>query len=325
MKEGSIIKSTNSVPTDKELELINKYTRREFSLEEVYVFSVVLCDNDIDRDFERFTVEALFELGELFVGKTGICDHNPKAQNQKARIFSCQVEAVEGKKTQTGDEYFRLVARAYMPRTKASEETIAQIESGILKEVSVGCAVKKAVCSVCSQDRNTNPCGHKKGESYGNVSCYYELSEAQDAYEWSFVAVPAQREAGVIKGFQANRKEKISMNEIIKSLNVGDAVTLSVEDAKKLSEYIGELEHKAHLGEQYKDELSQEVLRLSSITEPLISRKTMETVLAKLSISELKEFLSAYREKAEKSLMPKPQLSVAKSSQKTVGNTEFKI
>lgn len=52
MKQGQIIK--NAKLNKEELALINRYTRREMSEEEVYTFSVVLCDNDIDRDFERF-------------------------------------------------------------------------------------------------------------------------------------------------------------------------------------------------------------------------------------------------------------------------------
>ena len=114
--------------TAAELELINAYTRKPLKAEEVFVFSVVLCDNDVDRDGERFTVEALFALEKLFVGKTGIFDHDPSAKNQTARIFSCRVEAVPGRKTATGDDYFRLKARAYMPLnedTRALKEAIA--------------------------------------------------------------------------------------------------------------------------------------------------------------------------------------------------------
>ena len=49
--------------TAEELELINTYTRRTLTADEVYVFTVVLCDNDVDRDGERFTVESLFRIG----------------------------------------------------------------------------------------------------------------------------------------------------------------------------------------------------------------------------------------------------------------------
>ena len=151
--------------TAEELELINTYTRRTLSENEVYVFTVVLCDNDVDRDGERFTVESLFALEKLFVGKTGIFDHDPSAKNQTARIISCRVENVATRTTATGDEYFRLTARAYLPRTQGNSELIAALDSGIVKEVSVGCAVGKILCSVCGEDISL--CPHRKGETYG--------------------------------------------------------------------------------------------------------------------------------------------------------------
>ena len=132
--------------TAAELELINAYTRKPLKADEVYVFSVVLCDNDVDRDDERFTVESLFVLEKLFVGKTGIFDHNPSAKNQTARIFSCAAESIPARKTATGDDYFRLKARAYMPVSDDNRALREAIDSGIVKEVSVGCAVKHTLC-----------------------------------------------------------------------------------------------------------------------------------------------------------------------------------
>ena len=326
MRTGEIIKSANSGVSVEDMELINRYTRRKFLQDEVYVFSVVLCDNDIDRDCERFTVEALFELEKLFVGKTGICDHNPKAENQTARIFECRVEAVEEKRTQTGDDYFRLVARAYMPVCKGTEDVVMQIESGILKEVSVGCSVTKSVCSVCGADSRQQICGHKKGNVYGDKMCYFELSGITDAYEFSFVAVPAQREAGVIKNYSADlEKEYEDMNDIIKSLTVGDAVTLCVSDAKKLYEHIAQLERKAAQGEEYRQELKAEVLRLSAVAQPDIPVSTMKSAIEELTTSQLREFQKAFSKKRRDMLCPKPQLVPAKSGGTAKGNNEFRI
>lgn len=154
---GSVQDSEQISVTDEELALINKYTRRQLSKDEVYVFSVVLCDNDIDRDGERFTVESLFALEKLFVGKTGIFDHNPTAKNQTARIFACAVEAVDGRKTATGDDYFRLKARAYLPVSEKNSDIILALDSGIIKEVSVGCAVEEVLCSICGEKSDTCP------------------------------------------------------------------------------------------------------------------------------------------------------------------------
>ena len=75
--KGYIVKSkTGSKVSDEDLKLINKLTRRNFSEDEVYIFSVVLCDNDIDREHERFTDNSLEKLSELFVGKTALLKTN---------------------------------------------------------------------------------------------------------------------------------------------------------------------------------------------------------------------------------------------------------
>lgn len=255
MKKGQVIKSAQ-VSSD-ELQLINKYTRRNMTEDEVYVFSVVLCDNDIDRDYERFTVESLSALEKMFVGKTGITDHNPKAENQTARVISCKVENVQGRKNAVGDDYFRLVARAYMPKSEKNKDLMLAIDSGILKEVSVGCAVEETRCSICGRQISSVECTHHKGEKYNGKICYGELINPTDVYEWSFVAVPAQKEAGVIKAF--NRKEK-NMTEILKSIENSEAVTLTKEDSEKLSKYFNGLKKQAAEGAVYRNSLVSDVL-----------------------------------------------------------------
>jgi hypothetical protein len=175
----------NIKPTDDDLQLINTYTSIAVDENDVCLFSIVLCDNDVDRDGERFTTVSLYELAELFAGKTGIIDHNPSVKNQAARIFSCKVEKIDGQKTALGDDYYRLKARAYLPVCESNRDIILAIDSGIIKEVSVGCAVGRVVCNVCGED--ISMCTHKKGEVYGSKLCCGELVNPYDAYEWSFV------------------------------------------------------------------------------------------------------------------------------------------
>ena len=81
-----------------------------------------------------------------------------------------------------------------LPITAAEEA----IDGGILREVSVGCAMGKALCSICGQEYGT--CCHRKGETYEGEVCICELHDPVDAYEMSFVAVPAQPGSGVTKG-----------------------------------------------------------------------------------------------------------------------------
>lgn len=179
-----------------EMELIRGYARGELDAQDVYTFSVVLCDNEVDRDFECFDEDTLEELAALFLGKTGISDHEWRSGNQVARIFRTEIVRAPARKTADGRDYVCLKAWAYMLRTDKTAALIADIEGGIKKEVSVGCSVSETVCSICGAHGG---CTHIPGERYDGKLCFSVLHGASDAYEWSFVAVPAQRGAGVTK------------------------------------------------------------------------------------------------------------------------------
>ena len=316
MKNGQVIKSLGTA-AENEMELINKYSRRELTEDEVYIFSVVLCDNDIDRDCERFTVESLFALEKLFVGKTGIIDHDPTAKNQKARIISCKVESVDGETTALGDQLFRLTARAYILRTEGNRELIEAIEAGIVKEVSVGCSMGHTLCSVCRNDMRSPLCTHHKGREYDDAVCYGELTEPQVAYEFCFVAVPAQRSAGVIK---TAIKEK-DMNEIFKTLESGREVSLTEDEAKQLKEYIDRLEEYSEYAKAYREEINEK-LRAALKDKGIALDFTVENcILRKLSVDEAKALLKALCAKERKAV---PQLCVTRADD-NAGNTEFRI
>lgn len=190
--------------TEAELRAINKYTLEPLTAEEVFTFKAVLCDNEIDRDFERFTVKALDDLRKLFLGKTVIKDHTWAADNQVARIYATELVQSE-KITKSGEAYTQLVAHCYMVKTASNADLIAEIKAGIKREGSVGCAVASAICSICGTDNAKSYCRHWPGKSYekegGAQVCTFTLSSAKDAYEFSLVAVPAQKAAGVSKSY----------------------------------------------------------------------------------------------------------------------------
>lgn len=196
------------------LEKINKFTRRPLTEEEVFVFSVILCDNDIDRDCERFSDEALETLRERFIGKTGIFDHDPSSANQNARIFDTELIADPDRTTKYGNPYKYLKAMAYMVRTDENKNLIAEIDGGIKKEVSISCSAARRICSVCGSD---SPCSHVRGKTYGGSFCHTILDDITDAYEWSFVAVPAQVNAGVTKRYSSDNTVKAPAAEDIQA------------------------------------------------------------------------------------------------------------
>ena len=199
------------------LEQLNKFTRKELTAEEVYIFPVTLCDNEIDRDNERFSVKALEEMAEKFVGVTGIFDHNPKGENQTARIFLTEV-VKENRSNSLGEPYTYLKGYAYMVKTDSNADLIREIDGGIKKEVSVSCSAEKQICSVCGADKRVKPCHHVKGRKYNGKLCFLTLESISDAYEWSFVAVPAQINAGVTKSFE-KQKGVMPREEAVAKIN----------------------------------------------------------------------------------------------------------
>ncbi len=229
------------------LEKINRFTRRELSADEVYCFNLVLCDNEIDRDNEKFSKKALEKLAELYVGKTGIFNHDPKGENQTARIYDAAVSEDPSKKTTDGETYAFLSAKAYMVKTEKNADLIKEIDAGIKKEVSVGCSVAGHICSVCGKNSANGTCAHVKGRTYAGKKCFHILDTPTDAYEWSFVAVPAQRNAGVTKRFSegegvtkahsepgsvlAALTEEIKKDIIRLSFLAGDSIPVSLTKA----------------------------------------------------------------------------------------------
>lgn len=205
-KIGTIYKnfdhSTHSLASlsEEDLRLINQYTLRELKSEDLFCFRAVLCDNEVDRTGEQFTRHSLDKLAVLFAGKTFIADHNRISENQKARIYKLEVEALD-RLNSLGEPYCRLVASCYMANIEENRGLIAEIEAGVKKEVSVGVAVKQRICSVCGRNSTERPCSHIAGKRYKNELCVFRLEEPADAYEVSFVAVPAQRNAAVMKKF----------------------------------------------------------------------------------------------------------------------------
>lgn len=249
---------------EAELEKINCFTRKTVSAEEVYAFPIVLCDNEIDRDGERFSVEALEKLAGLFIGRTGIFDHDPKGEKQAARIYDCEVRRDKDRITACGEVYTYLYARAYMMRTESSRDLITEIEGGIKKEVSVSCSVGSKVCSVCGSDRYDSPCGHIKGRSYDGKVCCDILGDPTDAYEWSFVAIPAQTEAGVTKHYSGHRDR----------------------DAE-LTALKAELMRERELNGRACDMLKREIMSLSFIVRPIMAVETVKALTEKMGFEEL--------------------------------------
>ena len=168
--------------------------------------------------------------------------------------------------TAAGDEYRWLKGWAYLLRTEKNGDLIAEIEGGIKKEVSVGCSAGRSVCSVCGAENGD--CAHAPGREYDGRLCFRELKDVTDAYEWSFVAVPAQRAAGVLKRFGQERE--------------GDRA----------------LRKEAELGRKYLKELRREVVRLAMLADDGLDGGVFAKAALRLEEPELLELRKSFAARA---------------------------
>ena len=272
---------SGGIPTAAQLEAINAQAKASMTAEQVYVFSLRLCDDQVDRDMERFDTAALPGLAKLFIGKTGIVDHQWSAGNQVARIFATEVVQEDGV------SYIK--AWAYIRRGGANEEVIADIEAGIKKEVSVGCAMGRAVCSVCGSEYGT--CGHVKGEHYDGQLCVAVLKEPMDAYEFSFVAVPAQPNAGVLKALGTGNR---TLKELAEQYGAQGEYRALFKDAQ--------------LGREYRKQMANDVVRLCLSLDLGVEEPALRAIAEKAGAEELMQLKDALEKRLAESMPMVTQL-----------------
>jgi len=262
-----------------ELAALNQLLGTKLTEEQVYFFALRLCDNHTDRDAEYFARADLERLAALFVGKTGLFDHSWSARDQAARLYRTELEEEPGVVTESGEAGCWLKGYAYLLRTQENESLIAEIEGGIKKEVSVSCAVARSVCSICGNDiHDRSLCSHEKGRLYEGKRCIVRLAEPVDAYEWSFVAVPAQPRAGVVKRFGSEGTE------------------------------LRTLRKQAELGQRYLTGLRREVVRLAMLADGHLDGKIFTKAVGRLDEAELLELKRAYEAQIAKKFPVAPQL-----------------
>ena len=171
-----------------------------------------------------------------------------------------------------------LKAWAYMVKSPNTNDLILKIDAGIVKEVSVSCRIEKKVCSICGNQYNGS-CNHILGTKYDDRFCYIKLENPTDAYEWSFVAVPAQKEAGVTK-------------RVKKYYKISDSNVSEFQKNTKALEY-------------YKNRLKSNVIKLSYLNNFMTESTCFKDIIEKLTIKELESFLHYFSNKLkEKDFSP---------------------
>lgn len=223
------IKSVPGTPSEEELELINRGTITPLKAEDVFTFNVIVCDNHIDRVGDVMTDEALEAIAEKSKSLIGVKDHVWDSENTFTRLYDAIVVADGSVNEDNGLPYKYVLGKAYTLRKFG--DFVDKINSGILKEVSISFSSHGDTCSICGaktskrdDDRAVCENGHVALEVYDGVQCTNLVNGIDDTFEWSFVAVPCQRCAGVkAKKLGGKHMKKLafllSMSPILKSLS----------------------------------------------------------------------------------------------------------
>ena len=149
-------------------------------VEDDYTFTIKVCDNKIDKSYERFSTDCLEKMAKMFVGKSGYV-----GESQVAKITSAGV-VESGYNYATFEERCAWIeAKATIQRTPENESVIEQIETGKKKNVGIGCSVNKRTCSICGD--TDGKCNHRPGEYYDGELCFITLDDPQEVYEWAFI------------------------------------------------------------------------------------------------------------------------------------------
>lgn len=225
------------IPSDEDFEMIKQMMPSdEVSKDSLFVYKVLLCDNMVDRDYERFTHKALEELAKLYVGKIGIEDHNPTVKNSHSRIYKTELITDENIKNDLGEPYEYVLGYAYTINNEKNKSLIEEIKSGLKKEVSVGVSNNSLICSICGHQLGEDGCQHIEGQDYDGVKCIGLMDGIDDVYEWSFVSIPSQRKAGVVKSKQIEqtKKEEKVMSLKAAALKIIKSANVAPEDAEAL-------------------------------------------------------------------------------------------
>ena len=163
-----------------------------------------MCDNEIDRDYEYFPADTLTQMANLFGWARLLFPTTNARQAIRWREFTTP-NLLTGEYSLSGENYTQLVAKCLYAQKRLHSRSSPQSKPGITKKVSISCAIKSAVCSICGTDNRETYCKHWNGETYDGEVCYFALKGALDAYELSFVAVPAQPKGGGNKVIRRQR------------------------------------------------------------------------------------------------------------------------
>lgn len=307
-KERKLVgfKVVPSVPTDEQLAKINRFTRRQFTTDELYVGQLRLSNNCIDRDNERFSEEVLQRFVNTTLRKTLLYDHNRDIrENAIGKFFDVQLEKMPLQQAvaEIGEELVLPDGMTevwfhspwfYIPKFAVGEKVLTMIDAGVYDFASIGFRAESLV-PVMDKD------GDIRFWEYRGTGTTTEMREgslcylgAQHGMAVKSIDKNEQEPEGSIedKSSQKNKDKNHGgdMDKFLKILNkvfpgksfsedaLGDELKTAIEDMTKaavtsateaLNAKITELTPLAADGKAYREELITKYVTLKTKLEEI--------------------------------------------------------
>lgn len=177
------VESTWALLDEDEMKKINTYERTPLKSSDVNTFTIGLCSNEIDMDFERFSISSLTILKKLYLGVPLLLGYKERFDTRMARIYHTELVSTMNSVTQANEILTQLIARAYIPKVDHNRETIELLKNGIAHPVNIACSIKRKICALCGKEE----CDHKPGCFYNGQLAHKVLFDPIEAYECSIV------------------------------------------------------------------------------------------------------------------------------------------
>lgn len=164
------------------LAAVNRFALRPLARDEFVVFTLDLCNNQVDRHHSRFPEEELEKINAMVVGRPLMERHDLRGSLPRGTFFRSRIHRDGGVVSVRPD--------VYVLRTRDNADFILNIEGGVYRETSIGFSFARPQCSVCGSDIRT--CAHTPGKAYDQGECHFILRDVLDVIEGSVVSSGSQ-------------------------------------------------------------------------------------------------------------------------------------
>lgn len=158
-------------PTAEQLQVINKFTHKEMTEDDVFVFSPLMID-DQKTSYSSYIHDSLLDkfVKDSERGVALLMNHN-KRQLPAGRSFSArkvsEFDSNLGKKVTSVYGDFYIDRGRQTESNMSTDDLIKGIEAGTIFDVSIGFNASSWTCSICGNDiRDYMKCSHYPGETY---------------------------------------------------------------------------------------------------------------------------------------------------------------